>query len=39
MSDNTITIHIDGRPVSARPGQMLIEVMDANDVAVPRFCY
>ncbi len=39
MSDDTITIEVDGRPVEARRGQMLIEVTDAQDVYVPRFCY
>jgi len=39
MSDDTLTIEIDGKPCSARPGQMIIEVTDAEDVYVPRFCY
>ena len=39
MLDDTITIEVDGKPVQARKGQMLIEVTDANDVYVPRFCY
>ncbi|MEJ2522820.1 MAG: NADH-quinone oxidoreductase subunit NuoG [Gammaproteobacteria bacterium] len=39
MSDDIITIEVDGRPVEARKGQMLIEVTDAHDVYVPRFCY
>ena len=42
MSDNSITIEIDGQEVEARPGQMLIEVTDriGNYVPhVPRFCY
>ena len=39
MSDNTVTIEIDGVPVEARAGQMLIEVTDREDAYVPRFCY
>ena len=39
MSDNSITIEIDGREVEARPGQMLIEVTDRIGAYVPRFCY
>ena len=39
MADNTVTIEIDGVPVEARTGQMLIEVTDREDAYVPRFCY
>ena len=39
MSDNYITIEIDGKEVEARPGQMLIEVTDRVGNYVPRFCY
>ena len=39
MSDNSITIEIDGKEVEARPGQMLIEVTDRIGNYVPRFCY
>ena len=39
MSDNSITIEIDGQEVEARPGQMLIEVTDRIGNYVPRFCY
>ncbi len=39
MSDNTVTIEVDGVPVEARAGQMLIEVTDREDAYVPRFCY
>ncbi len=39
MSDDTITIEVDGESVEARPGQMLIEVTDAMGTYVPRFCY
>lgn len=39
MSEDSITIEIDGQPCQARKGQMLIEVTDAMDIYVPRFCY
>ena len=39
MTDNTVTIEIDGVPVEARAGQMLIEVTDRENAYVPRFCY
>ncbi len=39
MSDDQITIEVDGKELSAHKGQMLIEVTDANDIYVPRFCY
>ena len=37
--DDTIQITVDGKAVSAKKGQMLIEVTDANGIDVPRFCY
>ena len=39
MSDDQITIEVDGKSLKADKGQMLIEVTDANDIYVPRFCY
>jgi NADH-quinone oxidoreductase subunit G len=39
MSDDVINIEVDGKPVEARQGQMLIEVTDEIGVYVPRFCY
>ena len=39
MSDDTLSIEIDGRPFKARRGQMLIEVADSNAIPIPRFCY
>ncbi|MEL6870437.1 MAG: NADH-quinone oxidoreductase subunit NuoG [Pseudomonadota bacterium] len=40
MSDeDLITLEVDGQPVQARKGQMLIEVTDAANAYVPRFCY
>jgi len=39
MSEEMINIEVDGVPMQARRGQMIIEVTDANSVYVPRFCY
>lgn len=39
MSDDTVTIEVDGKSLQVRKGQMLIEVTDNNDIYVPRFCY
>jgi len=39
MSNDVVNIEVDGKPVEARPGQMLIEVTDAIGAYVPRFCY
>jgi NADH-quinone oxidoreductase subunit G len=39
MSDDDIKITVDGQELSARKGQMLIEVTDAAGIDVPRFCY
>jgi NADH-quinone oxidoreductase subunit G len=39
MSEEKITIEVDGQTLTANKGQMLIEVTDANDIYVPRFCY
>mgnify|MGYP001811797308 CR=1 FL=1 len=39
MSDDIVNIEVDGKPVEARPGQMVIEVTDNVGAYVPRFCY
>jgi NADH-quinone oxidoreductase subunit G len=39
MAEDIVNIEVDGVPIAARRGQMLIEVTDAHDVYVPRFCY
>jgi len=39
MSEETVNLEVDGVPVQARRGQMLIEVTDGQGVYVPRFCY
>ncbi|MFV2003750.1 MAG: NADH-quinone oxidoreductase subunit NuoG, partial [Gammaproteobacteria bacterium] len=35
----TVTITVDGKEVQAPKGAMLIEVTDAQNIHVPRFCY
>jgi NADH-quinone oxidoreductase subunit G len=39
MSEDTVCIEINNVPVTARRGQMLIEVTDQHEAYVPRFCY
>ncbi len=36
---NVVNIEVNGVPMQARKGQMIIEVTDRHDVYVPRFCY
>ncbi len=39
MADDLVNIEINGVPVKARKGEMLIRVTDAHGAYVPRFCY
>jgi NADH-quinone oxidoreductase subunit G len=39
MSEDQINIEINGVPLKAEPGQMLIDVADDNGIRIPRFCY
>ncbi len=39
MSQDKFKIEVDGQELEAAPGQMLIEVTDAADIYIPRFCY
>ena len=39
MSNDTVNIEVDGKPVEAKRGQMVIEVTDAVGAYIPRFCY
>ena len=39
MSEELVNIEVDGVPMKARKGQMLIHVTDAQGIYVPRFCY
>ncbi|MFC3195612.1 NADH-quinone oxidoreductase subunit NuoG [Marinicella sediminis] len=39
VADNTVTIEIDGQPVKADKGSMIIEAADKQGIKIPRFCY
>ena len=39
MSEDTVTITVDGESIEAPKGAMLIEVTDKSGKYVPRFCY
>ena len=38
MSDETIAITIDGKPVTAKAGQTILEAADAAGIYIPRLC-
>ncbi|MFI4922012.1 MAG: 2Fe-2S iron-sulfur cluster-binding protein, partial [Gammaproteobacteria bacterium] len=39
MADELVNIEIDGKPVKARKGEMIIQVADREGAYIPRFCY
>ncbi len=39
MSEESLNIEIDGRPLNAAKGQMIIQVADQAGIPIPRFCY
>ncbi|MGB5131275.1 MAG: NADH-quinone oxidoreductase subunit NuoG [Steroidobacteraceae bacterium] len=39
MSDDMVNIEVDGRPLKAQKGQMVMQVTDVAGIYVPRFCY
>ena len=39
MSEELVNIEVDGVPVKARKGAMIIQATDAHGAYVPRFCY
>ena len=39
MSEELVNIEVDGVPVKARKGAMIIQATDAQGAYVPRFCY
>jgi NADH-quinone oxidoreductase subunit G len=39
MSDEFVNIEVNGRPVKARKGEMIIRATDREGAYVPRFCY
>jgi len=36
---DTVTITVDGRPIEARPGEMVIAAAERGGVYIPRFCW
>jgi NADH-quinone oxidoreductase subunit G len=39
MSDDSVNIEVNGIPLKARKGQMIMQVTDPADIYIPRFCY
>ena len=39
MSDDTVNIEVNGVPLKARKGQMIMQVTDPEEIYIPRFCY
>ncbi len=39
MSDDTVNIEVNGVPLQARKGQMIMQVTDPAEIYIPRFCY
>jgi NADH-quinone oxidoreductase subunit G len=39
MTDDTVNIEVNGVPLKARKGQMIMQVTDPADIYIPRFCY
>ncbi len=39
MSDDLVNIEVNGVPLKARKGQMIMQATDPADIYIPRFCY
>jgi NADH-quinone oxidoreductase subunit G len=39
MSEDLVNIEVNGVPLKARKGQMIMQVTDPADIYIPRFCY
>ena len=39
MSEDLVNIEVNGVPLQARKGQMIMQVTDPADIYIPRFCY
>src|SRR5271165_4736300 len=39
MGDDLVNIEVNGEPLKARKGQMIMQVTDDADIYIPRFCY
>jgi NADH-quinone oxidoreductase subunit G len=38
-TETVVSITVDGKPVDARPGELVIDAAERNGVYIPRFCY
>ncbi len=39
MTDDVLNFEVDGKPLQAKKGQMIMQVTDAVGTYIPRFCY
>jgi NADH-quinone oxidoreductase subunit G len=39
MSEEVVNVEVDGRPLKARKGQMIMQLTDQAGIYIPRFCY
>ena len=39
MSEDVVNVEVDGRPLKARKGQMIMQLTDQAGIYIPRFCY
>jgi NADH-quinone oxidoreductase subunit G len=39
VTETTVSITVDGKPVEARQGELVIDAAERNGVYIPRFCY
>ncbi|MGH8413782.1 MAG: NADH-quinone oxidoreductase subunit NuoG [Gammaproteobacteria bacterium] len=39
MAEALVNIEIDGKPIQARKGEMIIQTADREGIYIPRFCY
>ncbi len=39
MSEDIVNVEVDGRPLKAQKGQMIMQLTDRAGIYVPRFCY
>jgi len=39
MSEDLVNVEVDGRPLKARKGQMIMQLTDLAGIYIPRFCY
>src|ERR1039458_5404720 len=39
MSEDLVNIEVNGVPLKARKGQMIMQATDPADIYIPRFCY